>query len=110
MPDEAQHLFQMGASIAESPTGYSIHGTEPMLKQRDFQRLLFDDENSVVDPKHNYVHQDMAQPLSSYLINSSHNTYLTGNQLSSDSSVEMYRRVLAMGCRCVELDWQHRAQ
>ena len=47
---------------------------------------------------------DLSWPLSSYFISSSHNTYLSGNQLSSASTTEAYTDVLRRGCRCVEVD------
>ncbi|XP_062832757.1 1-phosphatidylinositol 4,5-bisphosphate phosphodiesterase eta-1 isoform X2 [Anolis carolinensis] len=58
----------------------------------------------VFNALHSEVHQDMDQPLCNYFIASSHNTYLTGDQLLSQSKVEMYARVLQDGCRCLEVD------
>lgn len=69
-----------------------------------FYNYLMSDDNAPVFADRLEVYQDMEQPLCHYFINSSHNTYLTGRQFHGKSSVEMYRRVLLSGCRCIELD------
>lgn len=47
---------------------------------------------------------DISHPISNYFISSSHNTYLTGNQLWSKASTDPYKDVLKRGCRCIEID------
>ncbi|KAK5989964.1 1-phosphatidylinositol 4,5-bisphosphate phosphodiesterase 1-like protein [Cladobotryum mycophilum] len=58
------------------------------------------DSNITLPPNN----QDLSWPLASYFISSSHNTYLSGNQLSSASTTDAYTNVLLRGCRCVEID------
>ncbi|XP_071494075.1 uncharacterized protein [Diadema antillarum] len=67
-------------------------------------RYVLSEEGDLFEHGHREVNQDMTRPLSEYYIASSHNTYLLGDQLMSQSSVDVYGLVLQAGCRCVELD------
>uniref|UniRef100_A0A6Q2YV37 Phosphoinositide phospholipase C n=1 Tax=Esox lucius TaxID=8010 RepID=A0A6Q2YV37_ESOLU len=69
-----------------------------------FTMYMLSKENDVFDQDHTRVYQDMTRPLAHYFISSSHNTYLTSDQVTGYSSVEAYIRALNQGCRCVELD------
>ncbi|XP_069774673.1 1-phosphatidylinositol 4,5-bisphosphate phosphodiesterase eta-2a isoform X3 [Narcine bancroftii] len=69
-----------------------------------FTNYMRSPAGDIFNPEHYNVTQDMTQPLCNYYIASSHNTYLMGDQLMSQSRVDMYAWVLQAGCRCVEVD------
>ncbi|XP_013375379.1 PREDICTED: 1-phosphatidylinositol 4,5-bisphosphate phosphodiesterase delta-4 isoform X7 [Chinchilla lanigera] len=82
-----------------------------VLSLDGFLSYLCSKDGDIFNPACLPIYQDMTQPLSHYFINSSHNTYLVGDQLCGQSSVEGYircngveKRALKRGCRCVEVD------
>ncbi|KAJ0029395.1 hypothetical protein NQD34_004392 [Periophthalmus magnuspinnatus] len=69
-----------------------------------FLRFMESKDCSIFNQAHCQVYQDMNQPLTSYFISSSHNTYLTGDQLVGQSDLHAYVIALRKGCRCLEID------
>uniref|UniRef100_A0A673J849 Phosphoinositide phospholipase C n=1 Tax=Sinocyclocheilus rhinocerous TaxID=307959 RepID=A0A673J849_9TELE len=84
---------------------------EPSAEGRDngylsidgFTHYLLSSECHIFDPQHKHVCQDMAQPLSHYYINSSHNASLLEDHYWGSSDLSSYVRALRMGCRSLEV-------
>jgi hypothetical protein len=76
------------------------------LQFEDFMSYLHSPRyNGALDPAHDMVREEeMIHPLADYFVNSSHNSYLTDDQLFGQSSVDAYAQMLSKGARCVELD------
>lgn len=75
------------------------------LSKFRFQAYLHHTLNDAYNPDELELEEgSLKEPISRYWINTSHNTYLTGDQLQSTSSVEMYMLALHRGCKCLELD------
>ncbi|XP_034353260.1 1-phosphatidylinositol 4,5-bisphosphate phosphodiesterase delta-4 isoform X3 [Arvicanthis niloticus] len=96
-PDLALELIDR---YEPSENGRLLH----VLSKEGFLSYLCSADGNIFNPDCLPLYQDMTQPLSHYYINSSHNTYLVGDQLCGQSSVEGYIRALKRGCRCVEVD------
>ncbi|XP_077428545.1 1-phosphatidylinositol 4,5-bisphosphate phosphodiesterase eta-2 [Vanacampus margaritifer] len=95
-----EHLMEIVAKFEPCPDNLQ----RLVLGIDGFTNYMRSPGGDIFNPEHNQVNQDMTQPLGNYFIATSHNTYLTGDQLLSQSSVEMYAYVLQAGCRCVEVD------
>ncbi|KAL8653279.1 MAG: hypothetical protein Q9226_003915 [Calogaya cf. arnoldii] len=95
---DAEHKSESQVTPPRAPSG--SHGT----KSNDLNDLLAYMDSEEGDAMMPLADTDLSYPISNYFINSSHNTYLTGNQLYSESSTDAYTSVLLRGCRCIEID------
>lgn len=85
---------------------FSLSSQSPglLMSLEGFTSFLLSSDNSAFIEQRGKVWHDMTHPLSEYLISSSHNTYLIGNQLVGSSTIEGYIRALLHSCRSVEID------
>ncbi|XP_040548225.2 1-phosphatidylinositol 4,5-bisphosphate phosphodiesterase delta-3 isoform X1 [Gallus gallus] len=99
--------IHMGTTHEVPPLPHPPARQQDLMTLDGFTMYLLSPAGDILNQEHTQVHQDMSQPLCHYFISSSHNTYLTRNQIGGTSSTEAYVRALMMGCRCVELDcWE----
>ncbi|XP_020820122.1 1-phosphatidylinositol 4,5-bisphosphate phosphodiesterase delta-1 isoform X1 [Phascolarctos cinereus] len=100
--EEAGH--QLALSLIQRYEPNEAAKEKKHMTKDGFLMYLLSADGNAFNVAHRKVYQDMNQPLSYYLISSSHNTYLMEDQLTGPSSTEAYIRALSKGCRCVELD------
>uniref|UniRef100_A0A8B9KA27 Phosphoinositide phospholipase C n=1 Tax=Astyanax mexicanus TaxID=7994 RepID=A0A8B9KA27_ASTMX len=95
-----EHCLEIVAKFEPCPENQK----QGVLGIDGFTSYMRSPSGDIFNPEHYEVNQEMTQPLCNYFIASSHNTYLMGDQLMSQSRVDMYAWVLQAGCRCVEVD------
>ncbi|XP_071696710.1 phosphoinositide phospholipase C 6-like isoform X2 [Rutidosis leptorrhynchoides] len=104
------HNEQVSIAEAERLVDQIVHKHHHLVKFMNRKSLNLDDfhhflfNTDLNPPIRSQVHQDMTAPLSHYYIYTGHNSYLTGNQLSSKCSEVPIIKALKRGVRVIELD------
>ena len=76
----------------------------PFMKLREFSNMINSDLLLLYNQEKISTPVDLNHPLCDYIINSTHNTYISGHQLIGKSNVKMYGFAMLEGYRLVELD------
>ncbi|PYH41939.1 putative phosphoinositide-specific phospholipase C [Aspergillus saccharolyticus JOP 1030-1] len=91
----------------DAATSGKASAKNPLASLADFYAYMASPAADAMKPA---GQPDLSAPITDYYISSSHNTYLTGNQLYSDANASAYTNVLLRGGRCVEIDiWDGKA-
>lgn len=85
-------VLSLRASHSSVPWLHTPGKLRHVLSKDGFLSYLCSKDGDIFNPACLPIYQDMTQPLSHYYINSSHNTYLVGDQLCGQSSIEGYIR------------------
>jgi len=102
---DVQVLFKYLNELDLTYAGEPPSDMEGSIDRARFESFLFGQKNEMWDPDRLRLNQaSLDKPMSHYWVNTSHNTYLTGDQLKSESSVQMYMAAMQRGCKCLELD------
>jgi len=89
---------------ADDPDDIPDSNRESRLNLESFNNFISSDFNKLFEPKLEKQYDELKLPINEYFIDSSHNTYLLGNQLTGVAHPNAYSNSLVRGCRCVELD------
>uniref|UniRef100_A0A803LXE0 Phosphoinositide phospholipase C n=1 Tax=Chenopodium quinoa TaxID=63459 RepID=A0A803LXE0_CHEQI len=96
------HTIESAQDIFNSIKHHHVFLRRSLNLDAFFQYLSGDLNPPLAHPR--VVHQNMNEPLAHYFLYTGHNSYLTGNQLSSKSSIKPIIKALLSGVRVIELD------
>ncbi|KAK5106328.1 hypothetical protein LTS08_000446 [Lithohypha guttulata] len=99
-PVIAQHLEKVFNDLVSTNQKPGPDGP-PLTSFDEFVSWFLSPASAALAPP---IDRDLSFPLCNYYISSSHNTYLSGNQLYGSATTEAYTNVLLRGCRCLEID------
>ena len=102
-PQDGHMLQQLRNVYQNLPQGEPFQEISAIRDEESFLSYMASPQSAAMGPPP-AITRDLTYPLSSYYISSSHNTYLSGNQLYGEASTEAYTDVLQRGCRCLEID------
>ncbi len=91
------HIHSPQPTTSSQPISSAIDVPNPENLQKFLDYITSPLSNAAANPPP-LSDLDLSYSLPNYFINSSHNTYLTGNQLYSQSSTDPYRNVCVTPC------------